>query len=86
MIGAGGLLWLQEQGYEIPNRIGLAGFNDVQLLQGLPTKLATMDSCRQEIGRRAAEAILKRLNDSGEKEGKIELSPRINPGDTLRLR
>lgn len=84
MIGAGGLLWLQEKGYDIPARIGLAGFNDVQLLQGLPTKLATMDSCRQEIGRRAAEIILKRLNDEDAPSGKIELTPRINPGDTLR--
>jgi LacI family gluconate utilization system Gnt-I transcriptional repressor len=86
MIGAGGLLWLQEQGFDVPNRIGLAGFNDVQLLQGLPTKLATMDSCRQEIGRRAAEIILNRLNGEAAPEGKVELTPKINPGDTLRAR
>ncbi len=84
MIGAGGLLWLQEQGYDIPNRIGLAGFNDVQFLHGLPTKLATMDSCRQDIGRRAAELILKRLNGEEAESGKIELTPKINLGDTLR--
>lgn len=84
MIGAGGLLWLQEQGYDVPNRIGLAGFNDVRLLQGLPTKLATMDSCRQEIGSRAAEIILGRLDTDEAPGNKVELTPRINPGDTLR--
>ena len=84
MIGAGGLLWLTEKGYDVPDGIGCAGFNDVQLLQGLPRKLATMDSCRQEIGRRAAEIILARLNGEDTPQGKTELTPKINPGDTLR--
>ena len=34
MIGAGGLLYLLEKGIEIPNKIGLAGFNGVELLDG----------------------------------------------------
>ena len=84
MIGAGGLLWLTEMGYDVPGTIGCAGFNDVQLLQGLPRKLATMDSCRREIGKRAAEIILARLAGEDAPSGKVELTPRINPGDTLR--
>jgi LacI family gluconate utilization system Gnt-I transcriptional repressor len=84
MIGAGGLLWMREQGYDVPGTVGMAGFNDVQLLHGLPSKLATMDSCRQEIGRRAAEIILARLNGEDTPSGKVELTPVINPGDTLR--
>ena len=86
MIGAGGLLWLVEKGYDVPGKIGLAGFNDVRLLQGLPQKLATMDSCREEIGRRAAEMITARLTDPDAPGGKVELSPKINRGDTLRSR
>lgn len=85
MIGAGGLLWMKEQGYDVPGTIGLAGFNDVKLLSGLPVKLATMDSCREEIGRRAAEIILSRLTSEAGPGDTVELSPRINPGDTLRL-
>lgn len=84
MIGAGGLLWLTEKGYDVPDGIGCAGFNDVQLLQGLPRKLATMDSCRQDIGKRAAEIIMARLNGEDAASGKIELTPKINFGDTLR--
>ena len=57
MIGAGGLLYCLAQGIDVPGRIGLAGFNGVELLDGLPRKLATMDACRLEIGRRAAEII-----------------------------
>jgi LacI family gluconate utilization system Gnt-I transcriptional repressor len=83
MIGAGGLLWLLEQGYDIPNRIGLAGFNGVELLQGLPRRLATMDACRAEIGRRAAEIIVARTRGEAA-DSAVVLKPQINYGDTLR--
>lgn len=84
MIGAGGLLWCLEQGLDVPGRIGMAGFNGVELLQGLPRRLATMDSCRREIGRHAAEII------AGQRPGGliggeiIELEPLLQPGDTIR--
>ena len=83
MIGAGGLLYLIEKGYDIPGRIGLAGFNGVELLQGLPRRLATMDACREEIGRRAAEIIAAKVRGE-EAEGEVILRPTISPGDTLR--
>ncbi|MEQ9693009.1 LacI family DNA-binding transcriptional regulator [Shimia sp. SDUM112013] len=85
MIGAGGLLWLLEKGYDIPGEIGLAGFNGVELLQGLPRKLATMDACRREIGMKAAEIIAARVQ--GEDSDLIyELSPKLSFGDTLKRR
>ncbi len=83
MIGAGGLLWLIEQGYDIPGRIGLAGFNGVELLQGLPRQLATMDACRAEIGRRAAEIIVKQVSGQAV-DSHVVLKPVISRGDTLR--
>ena len=52
MIGAGGLLWCLEKGYDIPGKLGLAGFNGVDLLDGLPMRLATTDARRIDIGRR----------------------------------
>ncbi|MBT7906977.1 LacI family DNA-binding transcriptional regulator [Rhodobacteraceae bacterium nBUS_24] len=85
MIGAGGLLHLLGKGVDIPQNIGLAGFNGVELLEGLPMQLATMDACRSEIGRRAAEIICARIEgtfDDGDKV--IELSPTLNLGSTLR--
>jgi len=85
MIGAGGLLYLLEQGIDVPGQIGLAGFNGVELLQGLPRKLATMDSCRREIGIKAAEIIAAQA--AGEETDMItELSPTISFGDTLKRR
>lgn len=85
MIGAGGLLWLMEQGWDIPGRIGLAGFNGVELLQGLPRQLATMDACRRDIGRKAAEILVERLDGNGDDGQRIfEMTPKIAFGDTLK--
>nr|WP_174831873.1 LacI family DNA-binding transcriptional regulator [Ruegeria sp. HKCCA0235A] len=87
MIGAGGLLYLLEQGVDIPGQIGLAGFNNVELLQGLPRKLATMDACRLDIGRQAAQIIAERLKDpDSEIETRVTLTPKISYGDTLKRR
>ncbi len=86
MIGAGGLLYCLEAGIDVPNRLGLAGFNGVELLDGLPRRLATMDACRREIGEIAAEIIAgKRQSDliGGER---VELTPKLQFGDTIRSR
>ncbi|MFZ1470023.1 MAG: LacI family DNA-binding transcriptional regulator [Paracoccaceae bacterium] len=84
MIGAGGLLWCLEQGLDVPGKLGLAGFNGMELLDGLPRKLATMDACRLEIGRKAAEIIAGK-RPTGVIGGEIiELHPTLQPGDTIR--
>jgi LacI family gluconate utilization system Gnt-I transcriptional repressor len=85
MIGAGGLLFCLEKGLSVPSDIGLAGFNGVDLIDGLPRKLATMDSCRVEIGTIAAEIIAAEADKSAVPHDKrVELSPKFAPGDTLR--
>jgi LacI family gluconate utilization system Gnt-I transcriptional repressor len=85
MIAAGGLLSLLEKGVDIPDQIGLAGFNGVELLDGLPRKLATMDACRTEIGIKAAEIISERVESPDADVAKVvELTPTIQYGDTLR--
>ncbi|MBD3786668.1 MAG: LacI family DNA-binding transcriptional regulator [Sphingomonadales bacterium] len=84
MIGAGGLLWCLDQGIDVPGRLGLAGFNGVDLLDGLPRRLATMDACRREIGRKAAEIIAGRPHGGLIGGEVIELEPVIQLGDTIR--
>ena len=85
MIGAGGLLHLLAQGISIPDSVGLAGFNGVELLQGLPMQLATMDACRKEIGKIAAEIIADRVSgETARHENIVELLPKLAVGDTLR--
>lgn len=83
MIGAGGLLYLLERGIDVPGQIGLAGFNGVELLDGLPRKLATMDACRREIGQRAARIIAARVQGLDNAEQVVQLTPRISFGETL---
>lgn len=82
MIGAGGLIWCLEQGIDIPGRLGLAGFNGVDLLDGLPLRLATTDARRHDIGRRAARLILGK--DPLPETGIVALTPTFLPGDTIR--
>jgi LacI family gluconate utilization system Gnt-I transcriptional repressor len=85
MIGAGGLLHLLEKGVNIPQDIGMAGFNGVELLDGLPLQLATMDACRKEVGRIAAQIIADQVMSGVENADKIvELTPKLNLGSTLR--
>lgn len=84
MIGAGGLLYMLEQGINVPEDIGLAGFNGVELLDGLPRKLATMDACRRDIGRKAAEIIAGLHHSESIGETIIELTPTLAFGQTLR--
>lgn len=88
MIGAGGLLYCLDKGISVPGQVGLAGFNGVELLDGLPRKLATMDACRKEIGRAAAQIIADRSTEAGEPGGgeRIELAPKIESGQTLKRR
>lgn len=84
LIGAGGLLHLLDQGIDIPGQIGLAGFNRVELLQGLPRQLATMDACRHEIGTAAARIVAAKIAQEMQGSQTIELTPTISYGDTLR--
>lgn len=87
MIGAGGLLYLLEKGIDVPGKIGLAAFNGVELLDGLPRQLATMDACRREIGVKAAQIIADYHRGVDYADGQlITLSPKLALGDTLRRR
>lgn len=84
MIGAGGLLHCLDAGIDVPGRLGLAGFNGVELLDGLPRRLATMDTCRRDVGRLAAAMIAKHADGDRAGGERIELSPVLQLGDTIR--
>jgi transcriptional regulator, LacI family len=86
LLGAGGLQWCLNHAIEVPEKGGLAGFNGVELVQGLPCHLATMDACRLEIGRKAAEIVAGKRADGAMSGLVIELEPKLEPGDTIRRR
>lgn len=85
MIAAGGLLYCLDNGIDVPGQVGLAGFNGIELLDGLNPRIATMDACRRESGAQAAQ-IIARCTDKGIVHAKerIELTPRLEIGDTLK--
>jgi LacI family transcriptional regulator, gluconate utilization system Gnt-I transcriptional repressor len=84
MIGAGGLLHCLDAGIDVPEKLGLAGFNGVELLEGLPRQLATMDTQRREIGRRAASIIAERSAGGDAGPARVELQATFRRGDTIR--
>ena len=86
MIGAGGLMYCHDKGIDVPGKLGLAGFNGLELLDGLPSRLATMDACRREAGQRAAQIIAQRNLDPDLAPEVVELFPTLQPGDTIRQR
>ncbi|MDM7256158.1 MAG: LacI family DNA-binding transcriptional regulator [Paracoccus sp. (in: a-proteobacteria)] len=84
LIGAGGLLHCNESGIDVPGRLGLAGFNGVDILDGFRQRLATTDARRVEIGRRAARIVAGKEPGAA---GKVTaFTPTFLPGDTIRAR
>ncbi|MEM9796382.1 MAG: LacI family DNA-binding transcriptional regulator [Pseudomonadota bacterium] len=85
LTGAGGLLYCLEAGLDVGQGLGLAGFNAFTLLDGLPRKLATVDSCRREAGQIAARIIAGQHRfDEENEDRRVELTPTFLPGDTMR--
>lgn len=83
LTGAGGLLHMLEQGLDVGGDLGLAGFNAFDLLDGLPRRLATIDSRRREAGQIAARIVCGDHAFDGD-DRRVELSPTFLVGETMR--
>jgi len=83
MIAGGGLLYCLAQGIDVPGRLGLAGFNGMEILDGLPLAITTMDANRRQIGREAARIVASRAHGEDGAPERIELTPKITRGETL---
>lgn len=57
-LAAGGAFHCIASGISVPGRVTLAGFNGLDLLDGLPVEIMTSRTPRREIGRTAARYIL----------------------------
>ncbi|WP_226781328.1 LacI family DNA-binding transcriptional regulator [Oceaniglobus trochenteri] len=60
-MAVGGFFECMVKGLDVPGDIAIAGFNGLEVGQNLPRPLTTISSNREEIGRVAAEQILRRL-------------------------
>lgn len=84
VMSVGGYMHCLANGLSVPGDVAIAGFNNLQILAGLPLQLATTDACRRQIGERAAEIILNRRESGTPGEPVFEcLTPAINLGQSL---
>ena len=82
VMSVGGYMHCLAEGLSVPEDIALAGFNNLEILDGMPLQLATTDACRREIGVRAAEIIL--AGPDQDKPWVFErMQPKITVGGSL---
>lgn len=61
VLGLGALFECQRRGWQVPKRIAIASFDDLDLLRHTVPAVTTLRIPRREIGRRSAELIVNRL-------------------------
>ena len=72
VLAIGALFEAQRRRWKVPQRIAIAGFDDLDILQHTVPKLTCLRLPRLAIGRRSAEALLDRL-DGGSARGRHDL-------------
>jgi LacI family gluconate utilization system Gnt-I transcriptional repressor len=84
VLAVGGYMHCLASNLSVPGDLALAGFNDLELLRGLPLTLATTDAHRFEIGETAARIILDAREEESAGEARvIRLEPEIRRGQSL---
>ncbi|MEM7644203.1 MAG: LacI family DNA-binding transcriptional regulator [Pseudomonadota bacterium] len=79
----GGLMAAQAAGLDVPDDIGIVGFNRLDLTRVLPRPLTTIETPRRQIGEIAARHLLARLN--GLSPPPVTTLPcTLIPGETVR--
>ncbi len=63
VLAYGALLECQSRRYRVPDQISIVGFDDLPMSQHIQPPLTTMHVPSEEMGRRAADFLLARLND-----------------------
>jgi len=84
LLAAGGLMHCIAHDISVPKQLGIAGFNGLELREGLPKLTATTYAYRKETGEQAAKMIVAAYS-AGKKRNyeKVTFEPKIEVGDTL---
>ena len=80
-IALGALSWLHENNYSVPAQVAVAGFNGTSMVNAVRTRLTTVHVERYNLGKIAAEAVLKLL-DGQQADPLVRLEPRLIVGNT----
>lgn len=84
LLAAGGLMHSIAHEITVPNQLALAGFNGLELRQGLPKLTATTNAFREEIGTKAAQMIVAATHSDTKRSHKVvTFASKIDAGDTL---
>ncbi|MEO3416067.1 LacI family DNA-binding transcriptional regulator [Roseovarius sp. CAU 1744] len=87
VMAVGGYMHCLATGLDVPKNVALAGFNNLQILRGLPIELATTDAHRFEIGEAAAEIVLTQQKQRDKiKPVQQTLEPTVYMGQSLTSR
>ncbi len=79
-LALGVLFEAQRRAVAIPARLGLCGFNDLEMMACAEPSITSVRTFRQDMGRLAAEMLLARLHGQPVRE------PRVNLGYELMIR
>ncbi len=84
LLAAGGLMHCIAHNVSVPTQLGIAGFNGLNLREGLPQLTATTNAFREEIGTKAAQMIVAATASKGKRSHEvIAFTSQIEVGDTL---
>lgn len=70
---------LQAEGWKIPEVMRVAGIDNVEAAVLVTPKLTTVNLCKEELGQRAVEALLRRMSRTGAPAESIHLSTNLIP-------
>lgn len=82
VLSVGAYMYCLAKGLSVPQDLALAGFNNLELLRGLPLTLATTDAHRFQIGQKAAEIILASQGADTPAQV-VQLQPSVTTGQSL---
>jgi LacI family transcriptional regulator, gluconate utilization system Gnt-I transcriptional repressor len=84
LLAAGGLMHCIANEIAVPEQLGIAGFNGLDLREGLPKLTATTYAYRKETGIKSAQMIVAaQAKKKKRNHEKIAFTPKIELGDTL---
>lgn len=66
LVAIGLLRALRELGIQVPDDVSVIGFDDLKILEYLPLPLTTVHVPKYEMGRRAAEMVIRLIEANGE--------------------
>jgi LacI family gluconate utilization system Gnt-I transcriptional repressor len=77
VLAIGAMLECSRRGWEVPKQVAIAGFDDWDIARQFATTLTTLEIPRYEIGKQAAELMLRRLDGDQSRIAPVDVGFRI---------